>query len=309
MIRRALARSRRGRVAAALLLVMAGAVACAPARPFGAGPTGSAAAVAPMPKLDHAWIVVLENKGYERIFGSPEAPTLNDLIARGGLATQYHDVGHPSLPNYLALFSGSTQGVTDDRNHDLTAPSIADQLENAGLTWREYAENVPPGCFRGANASDGRDGTGTYVRARAPAISFTAIADDPARCANIQDLTAFDPAAANLTLVIPNMCHSMHDCSVAEGDAWLGGFLPRILDSPAFAANGVLFVIFDEGDPGSGDRDRSVAIVVSPLVAPGTTSDVPHDHYSLVRTVEDGFGLPCLAVACQTPAMSELFTR
>jgi phosphatidylinositol-3-phosphatase len=293
-------------VALAVALLVAG---CGATRPFGAGDAGSPGEGPPMPRLAHVWVIVFENRGYERIVGASDAPTLNDLIARGGLATRYHDVGHPSLPNYLALFSGSTQGVTDDATHDLDAPTIADQLEAAGLTWREYAENVPPGCFTGARATGGRDGDGTYLRARAPAISFTAISGHPSRCANIQDLTAFDPEAADYELIVPNMCHSMHDCPVAEGDAWLAGFAPRILDSPAFAAGGVLIITFDEGDLTGGDRERPATIVVSPRVVPATTSDVPHDHYSVVRTVEDGFGLPCLASSCETPPMSEFFTR
>jgi hypothetical protein len=277
--------------------------------PAGATDSPSPSPVGPVPALDHVWVIVLENKGYERIVGSPDAPFLNSLIGRGGLADAYHGVGRPSQPNYLALFSGSTQGVTDNDPHDIDAPTVADQLEAAGLTWREYAENVPDGCFAGATAEGGRDGTGQYARKHAPAISFTAIAGDPSRCSNISDLTAFDPAAAAFELIIPDMCHSMHDCSIAEGDAWLADFVPRITDSTPFRDGGVLFVVFDEGDPGDSGGGRPPAIVVSPRVAPGTVSGRSHDHFSLLRTIEYAFGLDCLALACDGEPMAEFFTR
>lgn len=281
-----------------------------PASP-GASPASPSAStgVSEVPPLQHVWVIVMENQGIERIVGAADAPTFNALIAQGGLATAYHGVGRPSQPNYLALFSGSTQGVTDNDVHDITAPTLADQLEAAGLSWRAAAENFPGDCFLGATATGGRDGKGDYARKHVPAISFTGISGDPTRCANVEDLTAFQPGAANVTFITPNMCHSMHDCSVADGDAWLKAFVPRITDSQEFKDGGVLFITFDEGDPGDTGGGRPATIVLSPKVAPGSVSDDPHDHYSLLRTIEDGFGLPCLGQACENDAMDEFFTR
>jgi phosphatidylinositol-3-phosphatase len=269
--------------------------------------TTASSALAPVPAFSYVWVIVMENTGFDRVVGAADAPFLNDLIARGGLATAYHGVGRPSQPNYLALFSGSTHGIADNDLHDIDAPTIADQLEGAGLTWREYAENVPSGCYLGATADGGRDGDGRYVRKHAPAISFTAIAGDPARCSNVSDLTAFDPSVGGVSLIIPNMCHSMHDCSIADGDAWLADFVPRITESAAFRAGGALFVTFDEGDPDDAGGGRPAMIVVSPLVTAGTVSDIPHDHYSLLRTIEEGFGLDCLANACVANTLAEFF--
>jgi acid phosphatase len=260
-----------------------------------------------MPAVGKIWIVVLENTPYDRIVGSPAAPFLNELIARGGLAEAYSGVGRPSQPNYLALFSGSTQGVTDNDSHDIDAPNLADQLDAARRTWGEYAENVPPDCFTGSTASGGRDGPGDYARKHAPAISFTSIRSDAARCANIHDLTDFEPGAVDYALIVPNLCHDMHSCSISAGDAWLADFVPRITASAAFGDRGLLVVTFDEGDPHAEGNDRVATILVSPLVAAGSRSRVPHDHYSLFRTVQAAWGLDCLAESCHANTLAELF--
>ena len=234
-------------------------------------------------------------------------PYLNDLIDRYGLAERASGVSRPSQPNYLALFSGSTYDVHDDGNHDIDAPTVVDQIEAAGRTWKEYAENRPPDCFTGSSASGGRDGPGDYRRKHAPAISFDAIRNDPARCANLVDLTAFRPGDVAYSLIIPNECHDAHDCGLDEADQWLASFVPSIVDSQAFASGGLLIVTFDEdngNDPGGG---HVATVVISPHVATGFRSDQPHDHYSVLRTIEDAWGLDCLANACSATPLREFF--
>lgn len=269
-------------------------------------PPGS---TAPVPATRPVILIVFENKSDADILGATDAPYLHDLIARGALGTDYQAIAHPSQPNYLALFSGSPQGVTDDRSHDLSGPSIADQLEAAGKTWRIFAENYPAdGCFTGDTHDGGVDGPGQYVRKHNAAISFTAISTSPARCANIQPLSMFTPDAADFIWVVPNMCHVMHECPVAAGDTWLKSFLPPVLDSPAFSpgGHGVVYITFDEG----ADRSRNneiVMLALGPAVRPGLRSDIAHSHYSLVRTIETGLGLPCLADACSANTLGEMF--
>jgi phosphatidylinositol-3-phosphatase len=234
---------------------------------------------------------------------------MHGLIDRFGLADSYRGVGRPSQPNYLALFSGSTQGVTDNSSHDIDAPIVADQIEASGRTWREYAENVAPDCFTGGTSKDGRDGPGEYRRKHAPAISFTSISGDPTRCAFIEDLTAFRPGDADYALIVPNQCHSAHDCPIAAADQWLAGFVPAILESQAFRDGGVLFVTFDEDHGNDPDGGHVATIVAAPLVTPGTRSATPYDHYSLLRTIQDAWGLGCLAESCQATPMADFFTR
>lgn len=248
--------------ASVMTLVLA---ACAPAVPSQAsrsavpstpGPTGVPGTTAPstptsppgagLPDFRHIYLLVLENQEYGSIVGNASAPYVNSLIARYGLATAYAAVVHPSEPNYLALFSGSTQGVTDDGVHDLAGSNLADQLDAHGRSWRVFAQNVPGGCHTGASASGGADGSGTYARKHEPAISFSDIRANATRCGYIADFSHFDPSSADFELIVPNMCNDMHDCSVSSGDAFLRSFVPRIIDSPAFE-DSVLFITWDEG--------------------------------------------------------------
>ena len=215
-----------------------------------------------LPDFPNIWIIVLENHGFDQVVGSADMPYLNGLIDRYGIARRSSGVSRPSQPNYFALFSGSTQDVHDNDSHDIDAPTVADQIEASGRTWKEYAENRAPGCFTGSSASGGRDGDGSYRRKHAPAISFDAIRDDPARCANLVDLTAFRPDRADFSLIIPNQCHAAHDCGLDDADRWLAGFVPRILDSPAFTAGGLLIVTFDE-DNGNDPAGGHIATVVA----------------------------------------------
>jgi hypothetical protein len=260
-----------------------------------------------MPEFRHIYTIVMENKEYGSIVGSQAAPYLNSLIAQYGLATNYTGVAHPSEPNYFALFSGSTQGVTDDGVHNLNGQNLADQIGAAGRTWRVFAENVPLNCFTGAVAMNGEDGSGVYARKHEPAISFTDISRSSSHCANISDLTHFDPAAANYELVVPNLCHDMHDCSVAVGDHFLNGFVPTVLNSQAWQADGVLFIVWDEGTTNLGGGGHVPLLVISNRVQKGSRSAVTHNHYSLLRTVEDAWGLGCLNQACKANNLGEFF--
>ncbi len=262
----------------------------------------------PVPTFGHVYVIVLENHGLSAILDSAQAPYLASLAAQYGLATNSIAVAHPSQPNYLALFSGNTQGVTDDLSHDIAAPNLADRLEAAGRTWHVFAENVPPGCFTGARASGGRDGSGTYARKHEPAITFTDISSNPTRCANITDFTSFDPLAADYELIIPNLCNDMHDCSVSTGDEWLRGFVPRILASPAWKDGGVLFITFDEGTGSSADGQRVATFVISPLAKHGFSSSQAHTHYSLLRTIDAAWSLDCIDEDCDANTLSEFFT-
>jgi acid phosphatase len=270
--------------------------------------TASPSSVA-LPTFPNVWIVVLENKDYDRVVNTDDLPYIKGLVDRFGLATQSYGVARPSQPNYLALFSGSTHGVDDNDNHDIDAPTIADQIEASGRTWREYAENRPPDCFAGSSASGGRDGPGTYERKHAPAISFDSIRTDTVRCANLVDLSAFRPADVDYSLIVPNQCHSAHDCRMRDADTWLSGFLPKIIESDAFAAGGLLVLTFDEDDAGDDPNGGRIAtIVASPDVPAGFRSDERHDHYSLLRTIQDAWGLDCLALSCAATPMDEFFT-
>jgi phosphatidylinositol-3-phosphatase len=269
----------------------------------GGGPGSSTG----LPDFSHIYVLVMENREYSSIVGSSNAPYLNGLIAQYGLATNYNAVTHPSEPNYFALFSGSTQGVTNDSRYDLAGTNLVDQLTAKQRSWRVFAQNVPLGCYTGMTASGGPDGSGSYVRKHEPAISFTDISTDAARCADIANFSAFDPSAADFEMIVPNLCNDMHDCSVAAGDAFLQGFVPKITSSASFKAGGVLFITWDEGTSDIGGGGHVATLVIGPGAKTGFTSSVAHDHYSLVRTIEDAWGLGCLNQTCSANDLSEFF--
>ncbi len=249
----------------------------------------------------------MENHEYSDIVGSSSAPYINSLIAQYGLATNYDALAHPSQPNYIALFSGSTQGVTDDSTVNISATNIADQIEASGRTWKVFAQNYPLNCSTGSSYSGGADGSGTYVRRHNPAISFTDISGNASRCANITDFTHFDPAAANYAFIKPNLCNDMHDCSVSVGDTFLQGFVPTILNSSAWQQGGVLFITWDEGTSTTDGGGHVATIVIASNVTAGYRSSTSYNHYSLVRTIEDAWGLGCLANTCSANNLAEFF--
>jgi hypothetical protein len=260
-----------------------------------------------LPSFSHVFVIVMENEEAGSIIGNSAAPYINSLATQYGLASSYAAVAHPSEPNYLALWSGSTQRVTDDGIYDFaTGATLADQIEASGRSWHVAAQNVPLGCYAGGIASDGPDGSGTYVRKHEPAISWTSVSGNPARCEKITDFNHFDPTVGSFWFIVPNLCNDMHDCSIATGDAFLKGFMPRILTSSAFA-NSVVFLTWDEGSTAVGGGGRVATVVISPLGKPAFVSSTSHSHFSLLHTIESAWGLPCLANACSANDLGEFF--
>jgi hypothetical protein len=262
-------------------------------------PSPSATPQGPIPAFRHVYVIIMENKEYGRIAGSSAAPYLNSLIARYGLATNFYAETHPSQPNYIALTSGGLQGTSTDGRYDLSVPNLFDQIEASGRTWRLYAQGYPGNCYTtyiAGAVADGPGAVGEYVRKHNPAISYTSISRNPARCANITRLAGFDPAAADFEMIIPNQINDMHSSSVQAGDAFLKLFMPQILDSPAFDGS-VVFITWDEGDTADRGGGHIATIVLSPGMTPGARYDVASNHYSMLRTIEQAWGLPYLGEA------------
>ena len=191
--------------------------------------SGASGGAGSVPALSHVYVIVMENKEYGAIVGSSNAPYLNGLIAKGALATNYRAVAHPSEPNYLALWSGSTQGVTDDGVHNLPGTNIADQLAANGKSWRVFAQNVPARVLQGDDR-ERRSGRHRHVRPQARAgDQLHRHQRQRGTLRQHHGLQPLHPAAANFELIVPNLCNDMHDCSVATGDTFLSGFVPGIL--------------------------------------------------------------------------------
>lgn len=255
------------------------------------GPCGTGAV--PPATLGHVIWIVFENNAYSSIIGSPSAPFINSLAQQCGLATNFFAETHPSLPNYIAMTSGSTQGITDDAApaaHPLSVPSIFSQL---GSDWKSLQESMPSNCFQ--------SNSGLYAVRHNPAAYYTNI--DCA--AGDLPLTSPPDLSAAFTFVTPNLCNDMHDCPVQTGDSWLSTFMPTVLASADYqAGNTVVFITWDEG---VGSAQRIATLVVSPYTPAGTQAPSYYDHYSMLRTTEELLGLDTLGNASTAPSMASAF--
>ncbi len=253
------------------------------------GQVGSTTDGAPGRFFDRVFIVVLENTWFAR---AARTPFHQYLASRGALFTNYYAVTHPSYPNYLAMVAGSTLGVLDNAQRDLDATSLVDLLESAGVSWKVYAENLPSPCFLGASSPDG-----LYVRKHEPYISFRSIQGSPARCARIVNADQLpadlaEDALPQYSLYVPNVRHDGHDTRIGETDAWLRRFLTPLLQNPRFVRGTLLVITFDE-DSGFW-TNRIYTAFLGDMVQPGVTNESRHDHYSLLRLIEDNFGVGTL---------------
>src|SRR4051812_31933065 len=255
--------------------------------PSSSNPCGVASAP---PAWQHVVWIVMENKAASQVIGSSGAPYLNGLAGACGTATSFFAESHPSLPNYIAMTSGSTQGITDDAapsSHPLAVPSIFSQL---GGDWRALEESMPANCAK-ANA-------GSYAVRHNPAAYYTNLDCAP----HDVPLAATPDVSARFTFITPNLCSDMHDCSVSQGDGWLSAWMPKILDSPEYrSGTTAVFVTFDEDDHSS--NNHIATVVVSPSTPSGTVDVTRYDHYSLLRTTEEMLGLMPLGNAMNAPSM------
>lgn len=268
-----------------------------------------------IPPFSHVFTIVLENEDYKQIIGNASAPYINSLAQQYAVAANYYGITHPSLPNYIAMVSGDTQGIASDcTDCFIDAPNIVDQLEAAGMSWKAYIESMPSPCFVG-------DAGPLYRQKHNPFIYFDSIRTNPVRCNKIVPFEQFDADLQANTLpsyvwITPNMCNSMHDCSLSTTDAWLQIWVTKILGSSAWRQNGVLFLTFDESNHSDGTGccvyamgGHILTLVISPLAKPAYQSQVAYDHYSLLRTIEAGWRLPLLSSAgcdCSLP-MADFF--
>jgi phospholipase C len=344
-----------------------------------------------LPPIRHVFLIVLENKSFEAAFGpgSPAPYLAKTLPARGALLTQYYATGHWSLDNYIALVSG--QAPNPATQHDCPQPiefqpsspgldghgqllgvgcvypalvkTLPDQLEQAGLTWKGFMEDLdreplrddPQTCTARrvgqADPTERGDIGDQYAAKHDPFVYFHSILDNPVRCAahivSLKELRIDLRRIAttpNYSFITPNLCNDGHDLRCVDGETgglvginrFLEEWVPLITRSPAFRKDGLLIITFDESDgqapdafdaccnekplptdpyqpgfqgPGGG---RIGAVVLSPYIRPGTVSSVPYNHYSLLRTTEDIFGVGHLGYAAQPglrPFGRDIFTR
>ena len=244
------------------------------------------------------------------------SPYLTTLAQTYGFNTHYTGISHPSEPNYVALFGGSTLGISSDGNccFQLNAPNLVDRLEAAGLTWKAFAED--------ASGS----GTCSFMPPREgdhyPFIDFSDMKTS-ARCANMLTTTSpLDPefvgalngaTLPNYVWLTPNDTDNMHSSSVGVGDAYLATLVPLILSSRMFTTQkAALFIVFDEGSDvcptGNSSSDCVVAEWAGPAVKKAYSSSTSYNHYSYLSTLEAAWNLPSLTSNdASATSMTEFF--
>ena len=259
------------------------------------GMPGTAHAGQAIPPYSHVVVVVEENHAASSVLGNKEAPFINSLASGGALMTRSYAVAHPSQPNYLALFAGDTFAVNSDACplNLGQAPNLASELIAAGRSFGGFSEGLPaqgsPVCTAGG-----------YARKHAPWVNFTNV---PAGVS--QPMTAFtgDGSLPTVSFVVPSLGNDMHDGSIAAADGWLAARLSGYADW-AKANNSLLIVTWDEDDD---NADNHIAtIVYGAGVRPGSY-DTPINHYSVLSTIQEIYGLPKTGQAAKTPAISGIW--
>ncbi len=267
----------------------------------------------PSSKRSHVIVMVMENAEYSDVIGSSQAPYVNSLARRYALLRASYAIRHPSLPNYLALTSGSTQGVQSDCT-DCTnnAQNIVDQLEGAGISWGAYLEDVPRPCFTGAQSRG-------YAKKHNPFAYYTDITSNRSRCARLLGFgrLASDLRAGTLptySWISPNLCDDGHDCGVAAGDRFLAQTVPALLRE--LGPQGFLVLTWDEGSSDASCCAKAagghiVTIVAGPLVRSGAQLSAPIDHYGVLGSIEETLGLAPLGATADTRSgrLNAVFVR
>jgi len=301
-----------------------------------------------VPRYEHVFVIVAENRGYDTIVNAHAAPAFTQLAHGYGNATQFFAEVHPSEGNYVALVGGNTFGIHDDdafycragttrpycsnattpgyADHTVTVPHLGDQLTAAGLTWKGYYESIPaPGSLAIVGDSGGSDNA-YYAVKHSGFLNFASAQNDPHRAEHITSFDVLDRDRAagtlpNFALIVPNQCNEMHglrgktvpeDCPESEGlirrgDAHIGKLVGELMNTAAWKsdANVAIVLTFDEAETSTragccGYEPGSVAnfgggriptIVITNHGPRGLDDPTPYSHYSLLRTIEDAFGI------------------
>jgi len=245
-------------------------------------------------------VIVMENKADTDVIGSSAAPYENQLAHRYGLATESFAITHPSLPNYIALTSGSTHGISSDcTSCSVNAQNLGEQLSSAGISWKGYFQDLPGTCYSGATS-------GEYAKRHNPFIYYDDIAHNRSLCSHLVGFGPLDSALRSghlptFTWITPNICNDTHNCGVGSGDAFLAHLVPQLLR--AIGPDGFIVITWDEGTSNTGccggaaKGGQIPTIVVGPHVTPGGRDNAPIDHYGVLATIERALGLPLLAGA------------
>jgi len=280
---------------------------------------------ATIPRYDHIFLIVMENHSSDDIIGSSHAPHLNALANQYGLATNYWAVTHPSEPNYIAMIGGSYFGVSNDNSYKenaLKQPSLATQLEGAHLTWKSYQEALPAPGYTGETATTGGD---VYASKHNPFMNFLPYYPADQRTAALANIVPASQlttdlasgAVPNFSFISPGLCTDMHGdpaCAdnnnlIGAGDTYANDTVNKIMASSIWTqGNNAIIITWDEADgyfsfgPGNitSGGGKVATIVITSHGPRGVKDGTAYNHYSLLLSIEDAFGLDCLQHSCPT---------
>jgi hypothetical protein len=290
------------------------------------------AATAAFPHYDHVFLMIEENHSSSQIIGNSQAPEINALASDYGLATNYTGVGDPSEPNYVAMLGGSTFGITSDDpyffpGHTINAPNLMSQIDAAGLTWKAYLGGIPYAgdrdyCFP-SKCLGIPDSDPIYASKHNGVVNFASeqTPSELAKMTPIQqlpiDLTANN--VPDLSYIVPDMCTDMHGAPpwcvdsgkpgdsvlIPRADEFVGQTVNQITSSPVWATgNDAIVVTFDEGNTVS---NKVVTVVITNRGPRGLRDNTAYNHYSLLASLQQTFGLGCLQNSCTATPMAPLF--
>jgi hypothetical protein len=286
------------------------------------------------PQYDHVFLVILENENFNQVFGNQNAPILNALAQDYGLATNYTGVGDPSEPNYVAMLGGDTFGVSDDPywfpGQTVSSNNLMAQLEAAGKTWRGYFQNMPYAGYRGACYPDKCNGipdSDTLYASKHNGIVNFANMQNPTEFGKMFPLGQLSAdlhagTVPNFSYIVPDECHDMHGAPpwcvdsgstgstqqsflIAQGDQFAGNVVNEITSSSLWqSGNNAIVITFDEGNTAN---NQILTIVITSHGPRGVTDKTSFNHFNLLATLQQTFGLGCLANSCTAAPMTNLF--
>ena len=264
-----------------------------------------------VPAFGHVLLVVEENHSYSEVIGNSSMPYLNSLTTQYGLATQYYANTHPSIGNYFMLTTGQLISNDDSFSGTVSVDNIVRQLLAAGKTWKSYAESIPSPGYTGGDSYP-------YAKRHNPFAYITDVVNSSTQVNNLQSLTQFNQDLANgqlpnFSFLVPNLLDDAHDGTLQLADQWLKTYIAPVISSSAFQKDGLLIIVFDEGDAGDSTNGGGhiAAVIVSPEAKQGFQSTTLYQHQSTFRLILEGLGVPNVTnypgAASNAPSMAEFF--
>ncbi len=239
------------------------------------------------PRFQKVIYIVLENKDYRDVLKNTY---FKNWAAQGASFTKFFAQTHPSQPNYIAMIAGDTLGVNSNSNVTLNEKHLGDLLEEKHFNWRVYAEDFPRPCYLDATS-------GAYARRHVPFLSFKNVQQNSQRCARIMNFSNMekdwkDGKLAEFNMVIPNNKSNGHDTNIAASAAWIHNKFNSFLKNPQLMKDTLVIITYDEGSYTL--KNQIYTVLLGPSINPGSTNTDKHTHYSLLRMIEDEWGLNSL---------------